>query len=169
MRATSVFLTLLLAVTIAAAQPGKRGPMGFGKERMEERLKLTSEQEKQFDKLHSDLQKKQIAQRSKMETLRLEIRDLMREDKPDRGKIESKISDIGKAQNEMKLSHIGFWFDVNKILTSEQQSEWKERGFFPMHGGPMGGPKHRLRGGDCCEQGFKGGRGHRCDDDDDRD
>lgn len=132
-----VVLFVLLATTVAFAQPRRMmhdRPMGqrMMHEAVVEKLKLTDDQEKQFGKLHAELEKKQIALRSKVQTLRVELRELFNEDKPDRGKIESKIGEISKLQNEMKLNHVGLWFDVSKILTPEQQEIWKER--------PLGGP-----------------------------
>lgn len=130
-------------------------------------LNLTAEQQKQFDKLHSDHQKKQIELRSKVQTLRIELRDLMREDSPDKKKVDGKIAEVGKIRTDMKLNHSAFWFDVNKILTPEQQKMWKERfaraayggrGLGPREWGPRGerfrgqgyGPGFRFRDRSCC-------------------
>ena len=95
-------------------------------ERIVEKLNLSKDQQKQFDKLTSDLQKKQIALRSKIQTARVELHSLMQEDSPDRARVEAEQNEISKLQGELKLNHTGFWFDVNKILTPEQQKEWKE-------------------------------------------
>ena len=117
-------------------------------------LKLTDDQQKQFDKLQSELQKKQIALRSKLETMQIDLREIFRADKPDQGKIESQISDISKVQNEMKLNHVGHWFSIDKMLTPEQQMIWREhRPMMEMRGG-MKGSRGEMRP-------FHGGRhGH---------
>jgi Spy/CpxP family protein refolding chaperone len=121
-----LLLTMILS-TAAFAQP-RRGwddrPMRGIREM--QKLDLTDDQRKQVDKLHSDLQKKQIALRAKIQAIRIDVRDAFREAKPDRGKIESKVNDITKAQGELKTNHLAFWFDVNKILTAEQQKVWRE-------------------------------------------
>ena len=150
---------LLFVVSFASAQPrmrwGGHMPQGGGRERIAEKLNLTEDEQKQFDKLSSDLEKKQIALRSRIQTARVELRDLIRSDSPDQAKIEAKQSEISKLETDLKLNRTGFWFDVNKILTPEQQKEWKKVLEMPMPGmrgengwrgknsfGP-GAPQHR--------------------------
>jgi Spy/CpxP family protein refolding chaperone len=89
-------------------------------------LKLTADQQKQFEKLSSDLEKKQIATRSKIQTSRVELRDLMNEDAPDQAKVEAKEAEVTKLQGDLKTSRTTFWFDVNKMLNADQQKEWKK-------------------------------------------
>jgi Spy/CpxP family protein refolding chaperone len=141
-------LSLILATSVAFAQPRwmQGDPPGppIAQEKLMEKLDLTADQQKQVDKLHSELQKKQIALSSKIASLRLDVRDLFREDKPDRSKIELKLSEISKAQSETKLDHLGFWFDVNKTLTPEQQKIWKECG--TQRAGEFGFRNHRGAG-----------------------
>ncbi|MBI5216556.1 MAG: periplasmic heavy metal sensor [Ignavibacteriae bacterium] len=111
-----------------------------------DRLHLTEEQEEQFDKFRSEFQKKNIELRAKVQTMRLTLRDLFDEDKPDQGNIESVISDISKVQNEMKLNAISHWFKVNKILQPEQQELWKEhRVMMKKHMGQRQGFGHGKR------------------------
>ncbi len=118
-------------------------------EMMMRHLDLTDDQQKQVSKLHDDMEKKQIELRSKVQTLRIDLRGLFRDDKPDQGKIESKISEISKLQNEIKLAHTGCWFSVNKLLTADQQKMWKRHarmGMMQMHGKtPMPMMKHKMR------------------------
>lgn len=126
-----------------------------GHGRIVENLKLTEDQQKQFDKIHTDLEKKQITLRSKLETMQVDLRDLIRSEKPDQGKIESQLSEISKTQNEMKMNRMGRWFGINKILTPEQQNIWKDHPIMiGKGGGPQGhkpwkrdGMKHRGRSG----------------------
>lgn len=121
----NLLLLFLLFSTVAWAQPRRMGD-GPPVRGMMEKLKLTYDQSQQLGKLHSELEKKQIAVRAKIQTLRVDVRDAFGDDKPDRAKIESKINEITKLQGEMKTSHLALWFDVNKILTPEQQKIWKE-------------------------------------------
>ncbi len=130
---------LLVASTVLWAQPrgfggGYEGHM-FAKDRPMEKLNLTGDQQKQFDKLKSGMEKKQIDLRAKVQQMHLELRDLYTEDSPNKTAIESKMSEISKLQNDMKMNHVDFWFAVNKILTPEQQKIWKEH---RMNMGPMG-------------------------------
>lgn len=154
-----LLLLMFMAAAIVWAQPREfedddalTGPT-LGGGRLIENLDLTADQEKQFDKLRTDMQKKQIETSSKIQTARLDIKDLFREDNPDKGKIESKMSEISKLQNEMKMNHIDFWFVVNKILKPEQQKIWKEhrmmmgKGMGNGHMQGMPGRSHGMRGG----------------------
>ena len=121
----NLLVLFLLFSTVAWAQPRRMGD-GPPMRGMMETLKLTDDQRQQMGKLHSDLEKKQIAIHAKIQSLRIDVRDAFREDKPDKGKIESKINEITKLQGEMKTNHLALWFDVNKILAPEQQKIWKE-------------------------------------------
>lgn len=136
------------------AQPGQlgggRGFDGKGIGRMEDKLDLSADQQKQVETFRSDMQKKQIDLTAKVRTLRVEIRDLYNKENPDQNAIESKMTEIGKLQNEIKLNHSDFWFAVNKILTAEQKKVWKERGHLEGRG---------LREGSHGYVGRRGGRG----------
>lgn len=166
-----LMILTLLAASFSIAQPGWtdendlagrpafRGPM------MMKGLDLKGDQEKQVDALRSEMQKKQIDLRAKVQSLRVDMRNLTGSDSPDKGKIESKLGEISKLQNEMKLNHLDFWFSVNKILTAEQQKIWKEHGRMM---GKMDGPgnfaggknaahprkmrAHRGQGDRCCNR-----------------
>jgi Spy/CpxP family protein refolding chaperone len=165
-----LMLFLFLAVaTVAWAQPRHQGMRGEGQkndmcgngpmmmhERMIDRLKLTDDQQKQFDKIHGDFQKKQIALRSKIQTMRVDLREMLRADQPDQAAIKSQIGEISKVQTDMKLNHVDLWFAVNKILTTDQQKIWKEmprRG--QMRGRGMFGPRMRRKSGNDDDVGMR--------------
>jgi Spy/CpxP family protein refolding chaperone len=126
----TIIALLVLFVSFASAQQGMRGKAhgraGGGDGGVVHKLKLTDDQQKQFDKLSSDLEKTQIALRSKIQTANVELHDLMKEDSPDRAKFLAKQAEINKLEGELKQNRTGFWFDVNKILTPEQQKDWKK-------------------------------------------
>ncbi len=134
----------ILAVLLFATASVWAQPMG-GDGRIIKMLKLTDDQQKQFDKVQSDFQKKQIDLRSKIETMRVDLRELLRADEPDQAKIESKMTEISKVQNDMKLASVAHWFSVNKMLTPEQQKTWKEHRQMMAMDGP-GTIGERLRG-----------------------
>ena len=125
-----ILFLFVLTTTIVFAQHRRMDDDDFGPPRGHEQfidhLNLSDEQDEQFDKIRSDFQKKNIELRAKVQTMRLSLRDLFDEDKPDESKIEAQISDISKVQNEMKLNATSLWFKVNKILKPEQQELWKE-------------------------------------------
>ena len=89
------------------------------------RLKLTDEQRPQFEKVTSTLAKKQIALRSKLMTMRVDMRDLFREGTPDRLKVRTMQDEMAKVQSDIRGNRTDYWFDVNKMLTPEQQKIWK--------------------------------------------
>jgi len=150
MKSLLTIVLFVCASSLMLAQPGemKRREMPPDERpgpRMTERLNLTDDQQAQFDKLSSSLMRKQIAVRSKIKTAQVDLRDLMREDTPDEQKIIAKQKEINTLQGDVKSNHIGFWFDVNKILTADQRKEWKRSGLMSMHGDRR--PQHRMMHG----------------------
>jgi Spy/CpxP family protein refolding chaperone len=91
-----------------------------------EQLKLSDEQKKDFDKIHVDMEKQEITQKAKNETARVELRQLFKADNPDKSAIEKKMDEIAGLEVQMHMIKINSWFEVNKILTPEQQKTWKK-------------------------------------------
>lgn len=161
------YLALLFALALAGtavAQPG-RGPMHRphmppAHEALIQKLNLTEAQQTQMKKLHLDLMKKQTLLRSRIQTLRLEIQEQFLADKVDRAAIEKNLKAISDAQHQMKMNMLDHWFQVNAILTPEQQKVWKEAP------GMLGA---RMREG--ARQGMRGMMMHRFgwDDEDEED
>jgi Spy/CpxP family protein refolding chaperone len=174
-------ILILFTASFALAQPGPMGGgRGFGGQThlctdmcdlggqgicgMEEKLDLNADQQKKVEVLRSDMQKKRIDLAAKIKTLRVELKDLYNSDALDQKAIESKMTEISRLHNEMKLNHTDFWFSVNKLLTADQQKIWKEghrmnrpgmkegrEGRFG-HGGGRGerfGDHQRYRDGSC--------------------
>ena len=136
-----IVLFIILATSVIAAQSkwdyDDARPFRWQGRACEE-LDLSTDQQSQFDKLQSEMQKKDVDLHSKVQTLRIDIKDLFKEDIPDKGKIESKMNEITKLQGEMKISHLDFWFGVNKILKPEQQKIWKEHRMMMEQKNPRG-------------------------------
>ena len=127
-------LAMMTAVGIAAsvsfAQPPEpRHPMPPQDmpphEAFIKKLNLTEAQQTQMQKLRIDLMKKQTQLHSKVQTLRLDTKELFLADKVDRSAIEKNIKGISDAQEQMKLNMLDHWFAVNAILAPEQQKIWK--------------------------------------------
>ena len=136
-----IIVLLLFAVTMLFAQDRMKDDddygMPHGGRGLKERLSLTDDQASQIDQLRSDFQKKNIEVRANIATMRVTLHDLYNDDTPDQLKIEAQITNISKAQNELKLNASGFFFNVNKLLKPEQQTLWKEH-FKMMIAGGMG-------------------------------
>ncbi len=92
-----------------------------------DKLNLTDEQKKQFNKLRFEIQKKQTEAWSKVKTARIELKELFSADKLDRTAIEKKIREISDLQVKLRLNRLDHWFAVNKILDDKQQKIWKEK------------------------------------------
>ncbi|MGD0036787.1 MAG: periplasmic heavy metal sensor [Bacteroidota bacterium] len=91
-----------------------------------EKLNLTDEQKKDVEKIHFDAEKQTIAQKAKVETEGIELRQLLKADAPDKSAIEKKISDIADLRVQMHMIKINSWFAINKLLTPDQQKMWKK-------------------------------------------
>ncbi len=124
MKKLGVFVAVVLAMvsTSLYSQPGE----GKGPRKFIEQLKLSEEQKKDFDKIHVDMEKQEIAQKAKNETARVELRQLFKADSPDKSAIEKKMTEIADLEVQMHMIKINSWFDVNKLLTPEQQKTWKK-------------------------------------------
>ncbi len=124
MKKLGVFVAaaLVMVSTNLYSQPAEgRGPRKFI-----EQLKLTEGQKKDFEKIHVDMEKQEIAQKAKKETARVELRQLFKADNPDKSAIEKKMNEIADLEVQMHMIRINSWFDVNKLLTPEQQKTWKK-------------------------------------------
>ena len=122
------------ALLTAQEQPMKR-PEGQPGGEMFERLKLTDDQRNQIEKLRIDFQKQQIAQRGKLETAQLELRQLMRADNPDKTAIEKKITEVSQLGAQTRIGHFNQMLSIRKILTPEQQKMAREGMKMRMHRG----------------------------------
>ncbi|MBI3004928.1 MAG: periplasmic heavy metal sensor [Ignavibacteriales bacterium] len=123
---TSFLLTFPVSQLLSQGQ----GPMGDGPMmphmRLMEELKLTDEQKKEVEKMHFDLQKQMIAQRSKIATSRLELQQLLRADNPDKAVLEKKINEVSQLATQVHTMRLNQWFAVNKLLNGDQQKVWKK-------------------------------------------
>ncbi|MBF8248056.1 MAG: hypothetical protein HW374_856 [Bacteroidetes bacterium] len=113
-----------------------------------EELKLTDDQKKDVQKLHFDLQKQMITQRSKIAGARVDLQQLLKADNPERAAIEKKITEISQLAGQTGTMLLGQWFAVNKLLTAEQQKTWKKA----LDIGGM------MRQGMRMREGFRGGQ-----------
>jgi Spy/CpxP family protein refolding chaperone len=124
MKKLGVFVAVALVMVSANlySQPSE----GKVPHKIIEQLKLTEGQKKDFDKIHVDMEKQEIAQKAKNETARVELRQLFKADNPDKSAIEKKMNEIAELEVQMHMIKINSWFDINKLLTPEQQKTWKK-------------------------------------------
>jgi Spy/CpxP family protein refolding chaperone len=139
-----IVVAMVVGLTFCAgAQPGPgsgagRGPRPQRAELLKE-LNLTDQQMSQITKLRLDMEKKQVAGQSKIRMARIELRELMQVDTPDRTAIEKKLKEVSDAQHQLKLNMVDHMFAVRALLTPEQQKTWKKHmaGRLMGGGGPM--------------------------------
>jgi len=124
MKKLGVFVTVALVMVSTGlySQPAE----GKGPRKFIEQLKLSEDQKKDVDKIHVDMEKQEIAQKAKNETARVELRQLFKADSPDKSAIEKKMNEIADLEVQMHMIRINSWFDINKLLTQEQQKTWKK-------------------------------------------
>ena len=124
MKKLGIFIAAALVIASVSlfSQPAE----GKGPRKFIEQLKLTDEQKKDFDKIHVDMEKQEIAQKAKNETARVELRQLFKADNHDKSAIEKKMNEIAELEVQMHMIKINSWFDINKLLTPEQQKTWKK-------------------------------------------
>ena len=130
------------------------------------RLKLTDQQKKQIEQMRFDMQKQVVGVRAKMQTARIDLRQLLAADSPDKAAIEAKMGEISQSALQVHSIRLNQWFEVNKLLNPDQQKLWKGvlkhplrdrvrawmRGRFKDEGcpcmhGPMMGEKGGRNGG----------------------
>ena len=172
MRKFGLILALMISVTSTKlwSQPKDvdakkdRPTQGMMHKHAVKELNLTDEQQKQVDKLHSDLAKELIDQRAKIAKAGVELHDLFKVESPDKSAISKKIQEIADLGAEAKILRVDHWFAVNKILSADQQKVWKkflnermedrfEGGMMKHPGmkGPHSAPMPEMHGGPNIE------------------
>jgi Spy/CpxP family protein refolding chaperone len=117
------FLAVLLMLTINVySQPMEQKPLA----KLIGKLNLTDEQKKDVEKIHFDAEKQSIALRAKLATMRLELRQILMAEAPDKSAIEKKMNDIADQGVQLRMVKVNSWFAVNKLLNADQQKEWKK-------------------------------------------
>jgi Spy/CpxP family protein refolding chaperone len=134
------------------------GERGFGRRRGEfglarllsdpairEKLGITAEQVGAIRKQESDFRKAQIRERADLEVKRVDLKDLLDADKPDRAVIDSKLQEISTARLAVEKSATHYRLTMREAITSEQREKlhqlmserWRHEGG-PAHTGPRG-------------------------------
>ncbi len=98
----------------------------MNKEEIMTRLKLTDDQKKQVKDLKFETDKKAIALRSTLALSKLELGKLLTSEAPDKGAIEKQINEVASNEAAVHANRLNGWFEVNSILTPEQQKEWRK-------------------------------------------
>jgi Spy/CpxP family protein refolding chaperone len=114
------------------------------------KLNLSDAQKKEMRKLRLELERKNTPLQSQIRLARLEIREQMMADKPDRAKIEKWMKQVSELELQARLNGLDHQFAVRDILTPEQLKNW--------HGPDGVGPQMQRRmrifrqGGDAPDE-----------------
>jgi len=112
-----------------------------------EKLGITAEQVGAIRKQESDFRKTEIRDRADLEVKRVDLRDLLEADKPDRVAIDSKLQEISTARLALEKSAIHYRLTMREAITPAQREKlhqlMSER--FRHEGGP-GRPGPRGEG-----------------------
>jgi Spy/CpxP family protein refolding chaperone len=111
------------------------------------RMNLNEQQKKQVDKMRFDMQRQLIGVGAKLQTARLELRELLAADSPDKVAIEQKMNEIAQIRVQKQSIRLNHWFAVDKILTPDQQKVWKEMLKHPFRDRARAWMGERMRDG----------------------
>lgn len=135
----------------APGAPGMRGRMARGPQRgrladLHKQLNLTDEQKTKIADVHDKTERATIPIQGNLEIAHLDLRKLMRAEKPDAKAIDAQIDRIAGLRASLQKTHVAGMLEVRGLLTPAQQKTLRESGLGLMMGrGMHGGP--RMRGG----------------------
>jgi Spy/CpxP family protein refolding chaperone len=132
-----VFTIAAAAVSLSFAQPGPGPGPGAGsgggsgargmRQEMKAKLNLTEQQETQMQTLRFDLEKKQTTLQSKIKLLRIDMKELLAGENPEKNAITKKMKEVSDLELQEKVNVLDHMFAVKAILTPEQQKIWKQQ------------------------------------------
>ncbi len=118
-----VTIALLMAFSVRlAAQPDEMNAY----HKVIGKLNLTEAQKKDVDKIRFDTEKQSIAQRAKLASARVDLRQLLKAETPDKSVIEKKLNEIADLGVQQHMIRVDAWFSINKLLTPDQQKTWRQ-------------------------------------------
>jgi Spy/CpxP family protein refolding chaperone len=117
---TLLLLFMLISIT-CNAQPMK-GKGGMFNHNIKTMLKLTPEQEKQFDDITYKNEQTAIDIKAKIQKNRLDLKKMISDKNLDESKTLQLIDENSKLQSEMKHDFAKRWIDIYKILNDDQKA-----------------------------------------------
>ncbi|MEX2115617.1 MAG: Spy/CpxP family protein refolding chaperone [Bacteroidota bacterium] len=141
----------LVSMSWAMAQPG---PGQGGQMRFTDELNLTEQQKKQVDQIRDEAMRQGIDRRAEIAKAQVDLRQLVRAEKPDQSAIDKKLKEIATLRSAAQSHRLNAWFSINKLLTAEQQQVWKKHlerrmemsGRMGMRDGMSGHMRDRMQG-----------------------
>lgn len=134
-----VLAMVVLGTIGLIAQPGQgskpeRGP------RMapEDRLQLTDEQTTKMEALRIDFHKLAQPMENQLGEKRAALRSLTTVENPDRKKVETLVTEIGKLENSLMLARVNHKLDVRALLDDRQKVIFDQKEPMMAHRGGQG-------------------------------
>jgi len=139
---------------------GRRGGRHFGFARLlndpsiRQQVGITDEQAATIRKQELDFRKTEIRGRADVEVKRIDLKDLLAADKPDRAAINAKLQEISAAQLSLQKSAIDYRLTMRDAITPAQREKLQQamrdrwqRGGGRDRAGRQGGGRNGQRGG----------------------
>jgi Spy/CpxP family protein refolding chaperone len=113
---------------MSAGGPGSHGP-GMRHRRMDmmRELDLSKDQREKVEALRERQERSTIRMRADLQTSRLDLKRLMRAERPDRMAINRQIDRLAQQRADMQKARVGMMLDMRGLLTPEQQERARER------------------------------------------
>jgi Spy/CpxP family protein refolding chaperone len=105
-------------------------------ERLAQQLELSDDQRRQVQSLQLNYAKEAIRTRADMAVARVEVRQLLNADQPDLSQVKDKLQQIACKEAQLRFAHITMMQDIRKLLTPEQQKQWRALRARRMSWGP---------------------------------
>ena len=150
------------------------GQRGFGLQWLlnnpnaRQQIGVTDAQVAKIRQQQSDFQKAEIRNRADLQVKRMDLRDLLSADKPDRSAIDRKLQEVGAAQLAVEKSAIDYRLNMRDAITPDQREKLQQmmrqrRRPMPMNMPGMNMPGMSMPGGNAAPRnppgGGLGGRG----------
>ena len=114
-----ILILFICALTFSAYGQGGPGSREKGRGKLGE-LKLTAEQNGRLKEIRKKYEGRREDILCQMKVKKVEMIKLLRDEKPDRNKIEKKLDEITKLEAERQRLFLDEYFDVREVLTPEQ-------------------------------------------------
>lgn len=111
---------------------GRRGHGEFSLSRLlnspdiQQKVGISAEQVAKIKQQESSFRKSEIRERADAAVKRVELRDLLSADTPDRKAIDAKLQELSTAQLAVEKSRIDFRLDMKNALTSDQRTKLRQ-------------------------------------------
>jgi Spy/CpxP family protein refolding chaperone len=127
MKTKIITITLIFTFVLLSqiqAQPSKFAPKPFGGHGMLPMLNLTTEQMNAFNEMKLEFQKEILPLNNEIAAKRLELQSLLISGKPDQGKINDVIEELGELRTKAQKRWIAHQLEMREQLTDEQKAIW---------------------------------------------